>query len=443
VIGVEVAVLALLWSVGLVRLARRRPSAHHRAMTLSILAIALAATAREPSVAQALDRATGVPDLAALVRTLSGLVAVAAAWVFTSAVTRPELPRPYRRPVLYLTVIAVMTGLAALFLMIHRLPGPGSFAEELPDNPLVVVYELVVQLAFVAGAARGAVLFWTQARTSGRTLLRTGLLVLCASAAVDLVYLALQVTSLLSHALRVRPMTGLLAGPQFAVVEENALTLALLLFAIGCALPGLAVARDYATDYRALVRLYWLWHTLQRAVPGFVLGRAASRVGDLVNPFGVRMRLYRRVIEIRDAQWSLGAPVDPDPASEAAVLVVALSIAGKSGPQWRRIAAPAVRRLAGRPRAAEGPVSPLDREVHHLLQVAEYFDSAFRGPVALSQPPQQRERPPRPPERVRVFRVRDVNGPLVPAPPAFPPSSAVPPDPAFSPDHRHTCRQGP
>ena len=151
-IGVEFAVLALLWSVGLARLSRRRPSPHHRAMTVSILAIALAATAHEPPVAQALDQFTGVADLSALVRTLSGVAAGVAVWVFTSAVSHPDQPRPYRRPVLYLIAIALMAGLTGIFLAIERLPGPGWFGEEQPDQPLVVLYGMVGQLAFAAGA---------------------------------------------------------------------------------------------------------------------------------------------------------------------------------------------------------------------------------------------------------------------------------------------------
>jgi len=444
VIGVEFTVLALLWSVGLARLARRQPSAPYQVMTVGILAIALAAALREPPLAQALDRASGVADLSALLRTLSGVAACAAVWVLTSAVNRPGQPRPYWRPVLYLTAIALMAALTGMFLAIERLPGPGWFGDEQGGAPLVVRYGIVAHLAYVAGAARGAVLFWTKARSSGRTLLRTGLLLLSGAAGVFLIYLGLRMSCLITHALGVRPLGGLLDEPRLATAEQHSLTFALLLFAVGCALPGLAVARDYLADYRALVRLFWLWDTLQLAVPGFVLGRAPSRLGDLLNPFGVRMRLYRRVIEIRDAQWSLGAPVDPDPSSEAAVLVVALSIAGKAGPQRWRIGHSSVRRFAGRARSSAGPASPLDREVEHLLQVAEYFESAFRMPGGLNRPqrpvapvgpvsPPPRQR--RAPERVRFFRIRDVGSPALPPDP-------FPADP-FPADHGFTCNQGP
>jgi len=377
--GVDFVVLALLWSVALARLTRRRPSAHHRAMTLSILAVALAAGVHEPVIAQALDSVTGVADLSALVRTLSGVGAVSAVWVFSEAVTGPARPRPYRRPWAYAVTLAVMGGLTLLFLVSDRLPEPGAFTDEQASWSTAVLFGAISHLAYAAGAGRGAVLFWTQARAAGRTLLRAGLYVLCAAAMVFLAYVGLRATSLIGAPLGLRP-PGWLADRR-----APALVLGFLLFTVGCALPGLAVVGDYVADYAALNRLHHLWHTLQRAVPGFVLGRTPSRLGDLLNPFNVRMRLYRRVIEIRDAQWSLGAPVDPDPTTEAALLLMALAVAGKSAAKGT--SSPRVRRTRPWPVANQGDA--VGREVTHLLHVAEYFASAF-PPLALPMQPRPR-----------------------------------------------------
>ncbi|MCP2327502.1 hypothetical protein HDA40_006009 [Hamadaea flava] len=365
--GPDLAVLALLWSVGLVRLVRRRPSAHHRVMTFSLLAISLAATAHEPVIAYAVDSATGVADLAALVRTLSGVAAVASVWVFASAVTGPAQPRPYWRPRLYLVTATVMAGLTLLFLVSTRPPGPGTFTDDRAGQLSVALYATLSYVAYAAGAGRGAALFWTQARRSGRTLLRTGLFVLCAAASLFLGFVAFRLLCL----------AGELAGQRtpgwLGAAGQGELMLGFLLVAVGCGLPGIAVAGDYIADYAALNRLHHLWHTLQRAVPGFVLGRTPSRLGDHVNPFNVRMRLYRRVIEIRDAQWSLGAPVDDDPTTEAALLLMALAVAGKSAAKGTSNAR--VRRTWSRTGADPGDA--VDREVTHLLLVAEYFASAF------------------------------------------------------------------
>jgi hypothetical protein len=46
-----------------------------------------------------------------------------------------------------------------------------------------------------------------------------------------------------------------------------------------------------------------------------VLGDPPSRLADLLTVRGVDLRLYRRIIEIRDAQWELGLAA---PASAAA-----------------------------------------------------------------------------------------------------------------------------
>ncbi|NUR72452.1 MAG: hypothetical protein HOU81_16675 [Hamadaea sp.] len=377
----DVAVLALLWSVGLVRLVRRRPSAHHRVMTFSLLAIAVAATAHEPAIAQALDSITGVADLAVGVRTLSGVVAAASVWVFAEALSGPAEPRAYWRPRLYVIPAVVLGCLTVLFWTAVRLPGPGSFTDEQSGHLPVVLFGVFSYLMYAAAAGRGAVLFWTQARTVGRTLLRTGLYVLCVAAGLFLAYVALRALWLVGESLGRRP------PPWLAEAQQGELTLGFLLLAVGCGLPGLAVARDYVADYAALNRLHHLWHTLQRAVPGFVLGRTPSRLGDQLNPLNVKMRLYRRVIEIRDAQWSLGAPVDPDPTTEAALLLMALAVAGKSAAKGT--SNPRVR--IAWPRNSADPGDAVNREVAHLLLVAEYFASAF-PPLLL--PPRQLPRLP-------------------------------------------------
>ncbi|NUO55644.1 MAG: hypothetical protein HOV71_15130 [Hamadaea sp.] len=374
----DLIVLALLWSVGLIRLVRRRPSAHHRVMTFSLLAIALAATAHDPVIAQKLDSVTGDADVAALVRTLSGVAAAASVWVFATALSGPSQPRPYWRPRLYLVTAAVMVALTVLFLLTVRQPGPGTFADEQSGQPTVVLYGVLSYLAYAAGAGRGAVLFWTQARRSGRTLLRAGLFVLCAAAGFFLAYVGLRTLWLVAEPIGLRPPDWLVVG------QQGDLMVGFLLLAAGCALPGIAVAGDYIADYSALNRLHHLWHTLQRAVPGFVLGRTPSRLGDHLNPFNVRMRLYRRVIEIRDAQWSLGAPVDDDPTTEAALLLMALAVAGKSAAKGT--SNPRVRRTR---RSGADPGDAVDREVTHLLHVAEYFASAY-PPLLV---PAQRLRP--------------------------------------------------
>ncbi|NUT36555.1 MAG: hypothetical protein HOV79_26165 [Hamadaea sp.] len=413
--GVEAAVLVLLWGVALARLTRGRPSPHHRVVTVCVLAVALAATIHDETVALALDRATGVPGISALLRAISGTIAVVALWAFAAAVTRPQLPRPYRRPWFYLTGAAAVIGLIALFVIIDRASGTGS--------PAVVLYGLATNGLFLAGALRAAALFWAQVRTTGQHLLRRGLVVLCSAAVTAVAYLWLRLVSVCAHALGTHPLGGLLDEPWFTAATGALLTLTLMLFAIGCVLPALGALRDYAADYAALVRLHRLWHTLQRAVPGLVLGPTPARIGDLANPFNVRMRLYRRVIEIRDAQWALGAPVDADPTSEAALLVMALATAWSSsgrGSLPRRVRPPRTRRPLRRDRDG----GPLDREVTHLLRVAEYFESAV-GPLrprvpsppsrqpAVVQSPVRRTRARlartgRRLRRGRVVRVRDV-----------------------------------
>ena len=84
----------------------------------------------------------------------------------------------------------------------------------------------------------------------------------------------------------------------------------IVLVAVGGVLPATQrwpLVRQ-AGFYRSLRRLYPLWDGLCQAVPGIALDPVPAWA-DRLDPRDLRMRLYRRVIEIRDGYMAL-SPVD-------------------------------------------------------------------------------------------------------------------------------------
>lgn len=91
-----------------------------------------------------------------------------------------------------------------------------------------------------------------------------------------------------------------------------------VLMAAGAALPLVLDTARMVRDMRVLWRLYPLWHDLVAEVPHVALGRPQPRIRDLVGtPRTTYLRLYRRVIEIRDAMLILRDYVTAETVAQA------------------------------------------------------------------------------------------------------------------------------
>jgi hypothetical protein len=98
--------------------------------------------------------------------------------------------------------------------------------------------------------------------------------------------------------------------------------------------------RTVLRAYRTLLALRPLWSAMRQAFPEMVLWRPARSAVELRGVAGVRLRLYRRVIEIRDGMLALRDHLpartvigDADPAAaEARAITVALRRRGAGQP---------------------------------------------------------------------------------------------------------------
>ena len=124
---------------------------------------------------------------------------------------------------------------------------------------------------------------------------------LSAAAVVGLLFMANRVAYQISHTAGSTAMDG--TGAQN--VSRALLAMMLLLFAAGGALPALGGLRRWTSRYVALQRLRPLWLELSGPRPGSCSATRRGASAKCSTLRSVQLRLYRRVIEIRDAQWLL------------------------------------------------------------------------------------------------------------------------------------------
>ncbi|MEU4693040.1 MAB_1171c family putative transporter [Actinoplanes sp. NPDC023714] len=162
----------------------------------------------------------------------------------------------------------------------------------------------------------------------------------------------------------------------------TARTAGALLYLFGGAVPAAALLGPVLAAYRSLIVLRPLWSAMRTAFPEVVLMPPARAALPLTGVGGVRLRLYRRVIEIRDGLLALrpylpaGCPERVgDPAVEAQRILVAL--------RQRETGLP--------PDGTPGrwaPVGPsMDDEVAWLSQVSRAYRKGLSRPDARTPRP--------------------------------------------------------
>ncbi|MFD4669005.1 MAB_1171c family putative transporter [Lentzea sp. NPDC058450] len=200
----------------------------------------------------------------------------------------------------------------------------------LPQAPWVLEYWTAYLLTLTPAFGNVIRLGLRYARTTSDRALRLGLRLIATGAAMALVYLVNRVVRVGASRFEYSYQLGW--SFWMSAVLPNAAHVVVL---VGAALPAVAAWRR---RHRQYVRLAPLWRALADADPRIALN---PRVGW----WNMRMRLYRRVIEIRDGLLDLQPCRDADVAAAARALaaspaeveaaVVATAIAARGVPPAR------------------------------------------------------------------------------------------------------------
>ncbi|WP_433615871.1 MAB_1171c family putative transporter [Dactylosporangium sp. CA-139114] len=307
----EFLVLGSLWAFTIWRFATPQPP-RGRAVRLVVMLAALSFTFNRREISFATDRLLHVADISVPLKNLATVAASAAMVHVTGLMPGPLADRPRLRRWAYALLAVTGVTMAVLFVLAPRSPARGDFVAEHAGTPLVTAYGVLTQFGLFVGLACCLALFHPAAGRAERGALRAGLRLLTAAALVGLLFIANRVAFQVSNALG----SDVMNGPGAENLSRVILAAMLLLFAAGAALPAIGGLQRWLAHYAALQRLRPLWAASVAALPHVVLGDPPSRLADLLTLRGVDLRLYRRIIEIRDAQWELGqaqqAPPDAD-----------------------------------------------------------------------------------------------------------------------------------
>jgi hypothetical protein len=326
---VSAGLVVLLWGYLIVKLQtlhwHLRDSAQ-RANCASLFAVGLSMTVFHPPIYRAVDRLTGVPNLS---RLLGNSLGVIGAWTFQPVIVR-LLRYPERKRGALGSIWLMIGTLASMAFFFSRasvpVEAPTDFQVRYSTAPYVAEYRLVV-LAYI-GLLVLQIFF--RSIQNGRVIRSIPQMHLRVQARLQTLGWGLGVA-----------YAGLEAGyillALLGVVPRHAYpeTLAYGLFASGliALLSGGAVSiYHWGTQYRAYRRLYPLWRDLYGVTPGIALDPPDSARADALIVRNLGLRLYRRVMEIRDGVVALQRYTDANLRDRARALCRAIGVSEEDAP---------------------------------------------------------------------------------------------------------------
>ncbi|WP_329048879.1 hypothetical protein OG738_40005 [Amycolatopsis sp. NBC_01488] len=261
---------ALAWVLLLVL--RPGPARGRRLVRFCVLGLAVSQTALTPAF-RGLTRTLGIPDVELLV---AHLAMVGAVWAGAQLLLRLHgLTARARKH----TAWAVLGG-AAMVVTFTLAP------DVMPQTPFVMEYCIAYAVALLPEFAVIGRLCLQDARKAPDRILRAGLGLIVAGVVAAAAYMVVRTVV----AMTARLPFDFDYGRGF-LLSKALPTSAHLLVLVGVGVPA---AAGWLHRYRQYRRLGPLWLALYRAEPAIAL--EAPRTTD----FPTRLRLYRRVIEIRD-----------------------------------------------------------------------------------------------------------------------------------------------
>ncbi|MBU2666326.1 hypothetical protein KOI35_22750 [Actinoplanes bogorensis] len=336
---------ALVAAYKLIPVNGRRPAEGTRYLSAFFLCIGLGLAVMSHPVLTAISQVEPLPNLGRLLGNSLEMLAAYFLGALGHSIARPSGTRRWLRRYAVLLI-------GAITLMLVLLATAGTtftlnYVNAYSRNPAVVVYLLVffgyIMLCLVTFIANVG----GYVRHLAPGVLRVGLSLVVAGAALGIVWAGWS---------GLRPVVTLTTGRSLATTLPVGTTLGaicLLLWLIGATLTAwgdrITAPLRWWRALRELRRIQPLWRALRTAVP-----QVALDTGGGWPSAGVEFALYRRVIEVRDAQLTLRPYAHPDvsewlgPAADPATLEAAV------------IASALVGHARGRNYGTEHPFQELD-----------------------------------------------------------------------------------
>ncbi|WP_305785945.1 MAB_1171c family putative transporter [Symbioplanes lichenis] len=276
--GLSSALFLVLWATVLIRLPTLGRGPEQRALWATVLALALVKTASSPAGSAALDRVT---THAAVVPHLFGVLSAYFLLRFVMLVTGWADTHPRAAGRQLIVTVAVLVALIALI-------GTDT------------AYWIVLNSYLGGVLSVAGLIFWRPAGAASSRSLRLGLRAMAAGVWIIALYAVVKTVVVIAGALG--------APVSFAPIEPVAngvRTAGMILAVVGAAVPASGRARTILRAYRSLWALRPLWTLMRRTFPDVILFPRRRALIELAGFEEVRLRLYRRVIEIRDGMLAL------------------------------------------------------------------------------------------------------------------------------------------
>jgi hypothetical protein len=317
----KTAILVVLWATVIWRSPAIRRPGGSRSLWLALACLALALTYDLPVVIRGLDDATGVTDLATLVKQVLGVAAIANLLDWMVASVEPEYETWYlgqRRRIAFLTAL----GLVALFFCAPRRE-TAEFAATAAGNAWATAYLVLFEAYLAAAMAFAAGMFATTWRNARSRFLRTGVAMLVVGTTAGVIY---AVTRSIVLALSLIHGTSIDGATATSLTDEIQVA-AIALILIGLAVPPCEPGWRRAQTIWKLIDLRPLWSEVVFAAPGIKQRTPATLREDLTEP-EAGLRVMQRVSEIHDSVNQLREYV---PASHWHAVGQLLDAAGLTG----------------------------------------------------------------------------------------------------------------
>ncbi|WP_147287992.1 MAB_1171c family putative transporter [Nocardia pseudobrasiliensis] len=282
----------------------RRPEPGLAALCAYFVVSAFTFTMALPAIWVPVNSFLGVPNLTGLISQCGGLSiavaqqAVVLAWASPWAEAKRKI---YLRAALLLVALGSMVTLFAMSVP-HMSDSPHSFVPDAAKIPTYSVYLIVFQCSFLIGTIESMRLCWRYSLQVGPGWLGRGLRTAALGSGLGLPYSAARIAAVFAERLGAD-------AQRWEPIARLGASVGTLLVLIGWTVPTwgppLSELAARIDRYRRFRRLGPLWRALYDAVPEMAL-TPPRRTGLLGGP-GRRLdfRLYRRIVEIRDARMAL------------------------------------------------------------------------------------------------------------------------------------------